>query len=144
MYYIAHVSDIMSKNVITTTKDTPLLEVAKIFESYKFNGIPVLDEEKKLIGIVTQYDVITKMASLFTGKKEEADPKKLLKLTAADVMNAEAVTLPESATLEEALKSFSEHHRVSSIPVIDTSRRVVGVISRFDVLRSFNDFQTTS
>ena len=59
-------------------------------------------------------------------------------------MNAEAVTLPESATLEEALKSFSEHHRVSSIPVIDTSRRVVGVISRFDVLRSFNDFQTTS
>lgn len=140
--------DIMTEKVITIKADTPLLEVAKLLAEYTFDGIPVIDNDRGLIGLVTEYDLINKasavhlptlqivLRSLPEFKKEAAHFwQEILSLRAADVMNKEPLTLPPDASYEEILKLFLEHHRVNPVPVVDKEGKLLGVISRFDVLR---------
>ena len=56
--------DIMCKTVITVEKDTPISELSDLFIEYNINGIPVLNDEKKVIGIVTQGDLIEQNKNL--------------------------------------------------------------------------------
>lgn len=56
-------------------------------------------------------------------------------MNAKDVMNKEPLTLQYSDTYETAMKLFSEHHRVNPVPVIDEENVVVGIISRYDMLK---------
>ncbi len=150
MYVILHIRDIMAKNVISVEPDAPVAEAAKLFQTYQFTGIPVVDKEKTLVGIVTQFDMLAKVSALYLANAEEeggkrgVSPEELKKLGALkikDVMNPEAITLPEDATLEEAMTIFSEHHRVSSVPVVDKNKKVLGIVSKLDVLKSLQEFQ---
>jgi hypothetical protein len=52
-------------------------------------------------------------------------------------MNAEPLTLPDGATVQEGMKAFADHHRVNPIPVIDANKKVVGVLSRSDIIKMF-------
>ncbi|MDP3697656.1 MAG: CBS domain-containing protein [Candidatus Taylorbacteria bacterium] len=56
-------------------------------------------------------------------------------------MNKEPLTLDPDIPYDDVIKLFREHHRVNPIPVIDKDRKVLGVISRFDVLRPFHVLQ---
>ena len=150
MYVILHIRDIMAKNVISVEPDAPLAEAAKIFQTYQFSGIPVMDKDKTLVGIVTQFDMLQKVSALYlagddSGKEKHGitpeDAKKLSALKAKDVMNPDAITLPEDATLEEAMGVFAEHHRVSSVPVVDKNKKVLGIVSKLDILKSLQEFQ---
>ena len=150
MYVILHIRDIMAKNVISVEPDSPLSEAAKIFQTYQFSGIPVMNKDGTLVGIVTQFDMLQKVSALYLaggeGEKEQRgitpeDAKRLSALKMKDVMNPDAITLPEDATLEEAMGIFTEHHRVSSVPVIDKNKKVLGIVSKLDVLKSLQEFQ---
>ena len=148
------VRELMTKEVVTTSPETPLLDVAKIIAEHNFDGIPVIDKDKKLIGIVTEYDMINKTSAIHLPtlqvvlknmplfKKDQAHfQEEILSLKVGDIMNKEPLTLPETATFEEVIKLFKAHHRVNPIPVIDKDNRVIGVVSRFDVLRPFHVLQ---
>ena len=63
--------------------------------------------------------------------------KEISRLKVRDVMNTDPLTLSLDAPFPEAVKTFRDHHRVNPIPVIDAEKRVVGVLSRFDVLKPF-------
>ena len=65
----------------------------------------------------------------------EREIAELTALTVRDVMNDHPLTIEPDASFEEAVGLFRDHHRVNPIPVVDTENRVVGVISRFDVLK---------
>ncbi len=143
------VRQIMTKNVVCVSPETPLLDVYKLLSERGFNGVPVVDNDKKLIGIITQYNLISQQLHLptlqtvisnlpvFHKDKKEFDEElgKISKLTAKDVMDATPLTLDENASFEDAIKLFQEHHRVNPVPVIDKDRRVIGVISRYDFLK---------
>lgn len=145
------IKDIMSAKPITATAKTPLFEVAKIITEHKFNGVPVVDDHNVLIGIITEHDLIsgtsgihlptlqTVLSSLPVFNKDKAEFSKevsdVLKLTAQDVMNADPLTLPNTASYDDVVKAFQSHHAVNPIPVIDSTRMLVGVVSRYDVLK---------
>lgn len=146
--------DIMSKEVITVHPETALLDVAKVLAEHNFDGVPVVDNENKLVGIVTEYDLINKTSAVHLPtlqvvlrnlpqfKKEEAHfQEEILQLKVGDIMNKEPLTLTPDMPYDDVIKLFREHHRVNPIPVIDKDRKILGVISRFDVLRPFHVLQ---
>jgi len=146
--------DIMTKEVVFVHPDTSLLDVAKVLAEHNFDGVPVVDSDYKLVGIVTEYDLINKTSAVHLPtlqvilknlpqfKKEEAHfQEEILRLGVGDIMNKEPLTLDPDISYDDVIKLFREHHRVNPIPVIDEDRKVLGVISRFDVLRPFHVLQ---
>ena len=149
------IRDIMSKDVISVYPETPLTEAAVIIAENNFDGVPVVDKDDALLGVLTEYDLLSKgfalhlptlqfifrNLKLFRQNPEqfEENTEQILNLKVRDVMNTDPLTLPEDATYEDTVAAFRDHHRVNPIPVIDKDRRVLGVVSRFDVLKPLHE-----
>ena len=143
--------DIMARGVVSVFPETPLTNAARTLAKHHFDGVPVVDKEHKLVGILTEYDLISKASAIHLPTfqkilqelplhKEDSvefqnDFQELLSLTAGDIMNQNPLTLVPHATFEEVVAAFRDHHRVNPIPVIDKDRKVVVVISRFYVFQ---------
>ena len=140
--------DIMTKEVVSVRSDTPLLDVAKVLAEHNFDGVPVVDERKKIVGILTEYDLITKTSPINIGfirqiltdieSKNKDKAETIVELTVKQVMNPEPLTLKDTTPYKDVLQTFRDHHRVNPIPIVDEENRVVGVISRYDILRPLN------
>lgn len=151
MAEIPTVTSIMTRTIISIGPEALIAEAARIMNENKFNGLPVVDVNNVLVGIVTEYDLIggeegihlptlqTVLTNLPVMHKDRStfqqDIEAVSKLTVKDIMNPEPLTLPDTATIEEVVKTFREHHRVNPIPVINAQKHVVGVVSRYDVLK---------
>ena len=149
--------DLMTKEVTTVGPNDSILTVAQIMYEHNWDGLPVGSQDGTLMGIITQYDLVTKGANIHLPtfmklmvemplyKKDKSAIKseleRIVTLSVKDLMNPEPLTVREGATLEEVSRQFAEHHRVNPIPVVDPDDKVVGVISRFDVLRPFHVLQ---
>lgn len=145
------VNDLMTKEVISVHPDTDILKAHEVISKNSLDGVPVVDEENKLQGILTEYDLIFRdtffhlptfqklFAEIKVYKKDnpefQEDINSLKNLRVKDVMNADPFTLPVDSSIDDVLEAFRNHHRVNPIPVIDSEKHVVGVISRFDVLK---------
>lgn len=141
----------MTRKVVSVQDDMQLLDAYRIIARHRFDGVPVIDSKARLVGILTEYDVIAKESLVHLPtlqaissqvriyKKDASEWEKevmiLHALRVRDIMNPDPLTLPVTATFLEAVSAFQLHHRVNPIPIIDAKRHVVGVISRFDVLK---------
>ncbi len=146
--------DIMTKEVIAVHVDTPLLDVAKVLAEHNFDGVPVVDNNNKILGLVTEYDLINKTSAVHLPtlqvilrnlpqfkKEEQHFQQEILSLKVSDIMNKDPLTIAPDLPYDEIIKLFKEHHRVNPIPVVDKDGKILGVISRFDVLRPFHVLQ---
>ena len=152
------IKEFMTRRVITVKPHTPLVEVERLITGNKLNGVPVVDDASRLLGIVTEYNLISTrsfihlptlqavLKDLPVLRKDRAEFREAIHEVAAmaaqDVMDATPLTLPETAAFEDAARAFNEHHRVNPIVIIDKENRVVGVVSRCDVLRVFAESHT--
>lgn len=148
--------DVMTRKVLSVSRDTSIFDVAKIISEHNLDGLPVVDKEGRLLGIVTEYDLIVRTSTanssflqkvlyeVYSKKPEsmknvlEDGAKKISSLTVDNIMNKEPLVMKEDATFEEVVAAFITHHRVNPIPIVDDERKVVGIISRFDILRPLN------
>jgi len=145
------ITDIMTKEVVSVAPEMPLFEAAKKLSEHNFDGVPVVDNENKLLGILTEYDLISQSSSIHLptlqkilqdinvfGKDKSRFKKEfqdVIALKVKDAMNKEPLTLRDDASYDEIVKTFRDHHRVNPIPVINNEGKVVGVVSRYDVLK---------
>lgn len=142
----------MFTKVFSVNPETPFIQAANILLKNNFSGVPVIDAKRRVVGILTDFDVIAKASKVHLplfmrlmadydaeGAPEEVknDVKELLKLRVADVMNNDPLMLSEDATLEQAVSVFEMHHRVNPILVIDRDRTLAGVVARSDVIRFY-------
>jgi CBS domain-containing protein len=122
--------DVMTRQVETTSPGTPLFEIDEILERRDFNGLPVVDAEGKLLGLVTKLDVLrafrSNAGSMFLPYEE------IMKSCAASVMSRNVQTLTPLAPLTRVLDNLVSTG-VKSLPVVDRDR-IVGIVSREDVL----------
>lgn len=140
--------DVMIKNVIFIKKDDKLDEIISVMMQNHVSGVPVIDKDNHLVGMVTERDLVTKdrvfnissymefMASiLFTDGKgvEGMSQKKSDSLTAADVMTSPVYAVHLEATIEEIVSLMMNRH-INRIPVIDKENKLVGIIGRSDLL----------
>ncbi|MEK7582855.1 MAG: CBS domain-containing protein [Patescibacteria group bacterium] len=152
--------DLMTKQVTTVGPSDSILTVAQIMFDHNWDGIPVVTKDGTLMGIITQYDLVTKganihlptflklMSELPLYKKDKSGLKheleRIVTLSVKDLMNIEPLTVYEHTTLEEVSRLFAEHHRVNPIPVVSQEGRLVGIISRFDLIKLYTGTKMTA
>ena len=128
------VKDAMTPSPLTTTPDTTLRELEKIFETHDFNGIPVLDDQQRLVGIVTKFDLLRSF--ILTPDAPIPHYQEIMEQPAWSVMTTDPVTVTPELPLTRLLELLVEL-QTKSLPVIQ-NRHLVGIISREDVLEALH------
>lgn len=139
------VIEVMTKDVAAVSGDTPLEDVAEIMAARKVSGVPVIDGDGKVIGVVSEKDLLSVMgagaasnfmeviAHCLKGRSCLAVPVR--EKVAADIMSSPAVTVKEETPVMEVAGLFTQRG-VNRVPVVDANGRMVGIVSRGDVVRS--------
>lgn len=142
------VADIMTRDVISVRPDTPIRDVAKLFLAHGISGVPVVDADGSLAGIISEADLIIREANLHfpsylqildtfiifgDRKRYDEEVRKVLASTAEQVMTTEVFTTRPDAELGEVARVMFEE-KINRLPVLDGDR-VVGIISRHDIIR---------
>ena len=133
MYEFLHyqVRDAMTPDPITIHSDTRLREVEELFEAHDFNGVPVVDPHRRLLGILTKFDLLK--AFCFDAHAMVPRYDEIMEQTAETVMTRDPVCVSPQLPLSRLLQKLVEM-RAKSLPVVDDGR-LVGIISREDVLK---------
>ncbi|MFH1028029.1 MAG: CBS domain-containing protein [Pseudomonadota bacterium] len=145
------VADIMTKEVVSVKGTTTVREMAEIFDKMGFGSLPVLDDQGNLSGIVTASDLIEQgrplhiptVISLFdwvipleSEQSLERDLRKITAQTAAELASKDVVTILPSEPVSKAAELMGSH-KLHALPVVD-GKRVVGIVSRIDIIRAMN------
>ena len=137
--------DIMTRKVFSVKKETPLKEVAALMAKEKVSGIPVLEDDGKVAGIISEKDFLIHMgardkthfmaviAECLKGSGCVAMPIRSQK--AADIMTSPAITLGEDATMSAIANLFTEKG-INRVPVTDREGKLLGIVSRADIVRA--------
>lgn len=149
------VRDIMTASVISVHPEISLFDAHEIIARSNFDGVPVVDASGHVIGILTEYDMLSKASVMhlptlqklmkylqsFVDKGGLSEFRKELEelknVTVASIMNRDPLTLSADASFEAVVETFFKHHRVNPIPVVDEKGMLVGIVSRYDVLKIF-------
>ncbi|MBU1449085.1 CBS domain-containing protein [Patescibacteria group bacterium] len=143
------VKDIMSTDLLTVTPDTEVTQAAKLLVERHINGIPVVDDQGKLKGILCQSDLIAQqksfpLPSFFTlldgiiplksGDAMEAEVKKIAAVTVGEAMTANPVFVtPEDSV--QTVANLMVGKKYHTLPVVEGGM-LVGVVGKEDVLRT--------
>lgn len=137
------VQDIMTKDVVTINANTKANEIAALLMQYHIHGVPVVDEGKKLIGIVTETDFVLKnkakaklpeFASAMGQVNSEVLPENVI--YAEDIMTKECVTVLPEAPIDELMPLFTDK-KFPTIPVVDADGKLAGIVTIADVVKLF-------
>jgi CBS-domain-containing membrane protein len=136
------VKDVMTTRVIWVKKDATFREMATALREYRVSAFPVVDDDRKVIGVVSEADMLTKEAlddepGVISGILHHRDQIKARGVTAGDLMTAAVIAVRPEDTVEHAAKLMYDR-KVKRLPVTDADGRLVGIISRADVLSVFN------
>ena len=144
-------TDVMTTNVVTIGPDTSVQEVAKILSEWGISGVPVIDAESRLVGIVSEGDLLHRVETgterraqrrrrswwLDTiGSDEELarDYVKSHGRTAKDVMTREVISVSDTTDLAD-IANLLETKRIKRVPVL-TDGKLVGIVSRANLVRA--------
>ena len=125
--------DVMSSPVVTVPVDAPLKEVAAILVERGINAVPVVDGDDRLVGIVSEADLLPLEAAPGPGSRPAQVAGKGTAETAREVMSRSVYTLTEDTDATAAARLMLRH-RLKSAPVV-ANDRVVGMVTRRDLLR---------
>ncbi len=142
-------SDIMSTDLITVKKETLLTELAAILYKKNINGVPVVDDDGALIGIICESDLIRNNKKLHiptvfalfdavfyleSTKKMEKEIERISATTVGELYTPKPVTVQEKTPLDEVATIMTEK-KIYTLPVMD-GKRMVGIIGKSDIIRT--------
>jgi CBS-domain-containing membrane protein len=132
----------MTTRVIWVKKDATFREMAVALRDHRVSAFPVVDDDHKVIGVVSEADMLTKEAlddepGVLAGILHRKDQAKARGVTAGDLMTATVVAVHPEDTVEHAARLMYDR-RVKRLPVTDADGHLVGIISRADVLSVFD------
>jgi len=141
--------DIMTRDVISVDRQTPVKELARLLVENNISGVPVIDADGALRGIVTEKDLISRdkklhlptVVTLFDAviyleseKHFKEDLKKLAASTVEDIMTSKVVTISEETSVREIATLMADEGK-DLLPVLQAGK-VVGIVGKADVVRS--------
>lgn len=118
----------MSNDVLTAREDMTIEEVLKLLINSRITGMPVVDKDGKMVGVVSEYDILEQLSTA-TDFKPDAFRKKIQFSKSADSITA-------STPLSEIIDRFVKA-KYRRLPVIDESGKLIGIITRRDLMRVF-------
>ncbi|MET9038308.1 CBS domain-containing protein [Streptomyces mirabilis] len=136
------VSDVMTHTVAAIGRKANFKEIVQLMEQWKVSALPVLEGEGRVIGVVSEADLLPKEEfrdsdpDRHTQLRRLSDLAKAGAVTAEDLMTAPAVTVQANAPLAQAARTMA-HAKVKRLPVVDDMGLLEGVVSRGDLLKVF-------
>jgi CBS domain-containing protein len=140
------VKDLMTTQVVTVGPATPFKEIVALLAERRVSAVPVVDDDRRVLGIVSEADLLLKEEfpkpeldiPLFWTKRRRLEREKAAGATARDLMSSVVVvsTAPEATVAEAARRMHAAG--VKRLPVVDENGRLVGIVSRGDLLKVFN------
>ena len=142
-------ADVMTKDVVTVNKETSVRDLAKIFAERRISSVPVVDADGKLLGIVTETDLIEQDKSLHiptvvsifdwviyleSDKKFEQELNKMTGQTVGEIYSTDVATIDPSTPLSKIADLLSSR-KINAVPVVENGT-VVGMVARIDLIRS--------
>jgi CBS domain-containing protein len=138
----ASVKDVMTTQVVWVRRNTPFAEIAASLRHYRVSAFPVLNEAAEVIGVVSESDLLAKLAlgggedgmpGMITGILRQHEMEKARAATAGDLMTSPPVIVSADDTVEHAAH-LMYLRRVKRLPVTDEAGQLAGIVSRADVL----------
>lgn len=143
------VGSVMTTEVVRATYGTPFKEVARLLGEHRISGLPVVDEDEKVIGVISETDLMVRQAETpdpFEPKKHHWPASvtrvsrqraaKVRARTAGQLMTEPPLTVHADNTIVEAARTMAQHH-IERLPVLDEEHRLVGIVTRRDLLQVF-------
>ncbi|MEU4983043.1 CBS domain-containing protein [Streptomyces sp. NPDC021969] len=136
------VRDLMSDAVVRVQRGTPFKEIAHLLLEYDITAVPVVDEENRPVGVVSEADLLQKMwggepdGSPEHAEWSRASAGKADATDAAGLMTSPPLCALESWSVVDAARVMARH-RIKRLLVVDGDGRLAGVVSRSDLLRVF-------
>jgi CBS domain-containing protein len=143
------VREIMTQDVVTVRTDTPVTDVARIFREKAISGMPVVDDEGMVVGIITEVDLIARHARphfptyiafldsiiyLESTKRYRESMRRILATTAGELMTTPVRTVNPGMDVQD-LAAFMIEQRVNPVPVVDDQGQLLGIVSHTDLLQ---------
>jgi CBS domain-containing protein len=140
----SRVRDIMTTSVVTVDRITPYKEIAEKLAEHQISGMPVLILGRHVAGVVSEGDLLAAQVkrlepgrsglarALHHGESQNSHPA----LTAGDLMTSPAITIHPDATIATAARVMTTHH-VRRLPVVEPDGKLIGLVSRRDLIRLF-------
>jgi CBS domain-containing protein len=137
------VADVMTTEVLTVKADTSLKQVAEILSRCGISGLPVVDAERRVLGVVSEADIILKERrraepGFWRRVLDREDPlsPKVSARTAGEAMTSPAVTVTAERRVDAAAALMIDR-RVNRLPVLDKAGKLAGIVTRADLVRAF-------
>lgn len=135
--------EIMTRDVITAKKDTDIYEAGRLMIRHKISGMPVVDNENHVIGIITQADLLT-MAGIPRGHvfndvvmryvMNKPVPQHRTGNKVKEIMTTPVITVSPETTAKK-IATILDKKRIKRVPVVDDENKLLGVVSRGDIVR---------
>ncbi|GGO92111.1 CBS domain-containing protein [Wenjunlia tyrosinilytica] len=142
------VGTVMAPDVVRVTPDTTFKEVAEQLARHRISGLPVVDDDEKVLGVVSETDLVLRQAAQadaqdpprrrmpWRGRSARRKAATASARTAEELMSAPAVTVHAEDTIVSAARTMARHS-VERLPVLDEEDRLVGIVTRRELLRVF-------
>lgn len=128
--------DLMSRFAITIKDNETATNLAHLMMRFKISGVPVIDKNGDIHGIVTATDLFNLMKSIIKDMDSQASLESYADKRVNDLMTEDAVTITEETNLFEMMKIMCEHN-IHTLPVMGLSKKdIVGVIGRRDIVNA--------
>ncbi len=141
--------DIMQKNVITVNMDKSIEYVARILTKNKISGVPVVNVNNELVGIITEGDLLHKETNprmpdffsllggiiYFNGtQKYQEDFKKLIAIKAREIMTKDVISVSKDMEINE-IANMMVNNNINRVPVLEDGK-IIGIVSRADIVKT--------
>jgi len=139
----ATVRDVMTRRVVSVREDASFKEMADMLRRTRISAFPVIDTANRVIGVVSEADLLVKEAVQATGTsiiaalRHAREEDKAKGVTAGDLMTRPAITIGPDVSLAEAARIMYDR-RIKRLPVVDGAGHLLGIVSRVDVLAVFS------
>lgn len=148
------ITDVMNRDVVTAGPDLPFRDLAALLAEHRISGVPVVDSDGKVLGMVSERDLVARQAARPDRSGEQSGERPLRRLlrpllrggrahrsggraaTAAGLMTRPAVTIGPRRSIAEAARVM-DRSRCNRLPVIDAEGRLMGIVTRGDLLGVF-------
>lgn len=142
------VKDVMTTKVISVRKYDEICNVIQTVSALNIGGLPVVDKENRVVGIISEADILSAMGidheptfkNIMKQLFGSSLPERKLGDIVGDIMTSPAVTVRFDAEVATAAQAMHEK-RIRRLPVVDAENRLMGIISRRDIVRAISEKQ---
>jgi CBS domain-containing membrane protein len=137
--------EIMTKNVVFVKRDADLHEAARILSDNRISGMPVIDDDNRVIGVISEADLL-----MLAGMKKEHVFKDIVRHILGEPVSArkdgnrveDVMSFPPITSMADdditAIANVLDEKRIKRLPVVDAEGKLIGIISRADILRTIS------